>query len=230
MGIQLSPEDASRPYVEVSGRKGLGVKVDDLLDRLLLKSREEVDRRKNFEDPAEAETNASQIAVAALRYFLAKFARNSVIAFDFQEALSFEGETGPYVQYAAVRSNNIFRKLEAEKPGWKEAVDDFCRSDSGVLSEAARLLLQSEAVWELLLLNGRVDQTVRQAVDSLEIAAIAKHAFNLAQKFNLFYHKHHILSEPDEKAQQLLLAVAAMTRDSLTRLLDLLGIEVPAKM
>jgi len=230
MGIQLSPEDASRPYIEVSGRKGLGVKADDLLDRLLLKSREEVDQRKNFEDPAEAEKNASQIAVAALRYFLAKFARNSVIAFDFQEALSFEGETGPYVQYAAVRSNNIFRKLEAEQPGWKQAVDSFCSLKSESLSEAARSLLRSDAVWELLLLNGRVDQAVRQAVDSLEVSAIAKHAFNLAQKFNLFYHRHHILSEPDPSAQQLLLAVAQVTRDSLTRLLDLLGIEVPAKM
>ncbi|HEY3131104.1 MAG TPA: arginine--tRNA ligase [Acidobacteriota bacterium] len=231
LGIQLSDEDQARPYVEVSGRKGLGVKADDLLDRLVSKSREEVDRRKNFDDPAEAARNANQIAVAALRYFLAKYARNSVIAFDFQEALSFEGETGPYVQYSTVRANNIFRKLEQEDPRWEQAVRDFlARGSSEHLGEETAPLLQDDTIWELILLSARLQQTVHQAVETLEVSTVAKHAFNLAQKFNLFYHRHHILSERNEEAKCLLLAVTRLTRNSLTCLLDLLGIEVPAKM
>ncbi|HEV8132082.1 MAG TPA: arginine--tRNA ligase [Acidobacteriota bacterium] len=231
LGIRLSEEDAARPYVEVSGRRGLGVKVDDLLDSLVAKATEEVDRRKNFEDPKEADRNARQIAVAALRYFLAKFARNSLIAFDFQEALSFEGETGPYIQYSTVRANNIFRKLEQENPAWEANVSDFLKkTPSKHLGEGVRTLLNDDTVWELVLFNAKLEQVVRQAIDALEVSAIAKHAFNAAQKFNLFYHKHHILSEKDEQAQALLLAVTQLTRDCLTQMLELLGIEVPAKM
>ncbi len=231
LGLQLSDEDAARPYVEVSGRRGLGVKADDLLDRLVSKSREEVDRRKNFDNPRDAAKNANQIAVAALRYFLAKYARNSVIAFDFQEALSFEGETGPYMQYSTVRANNIFRKLEQQAPDWEQTVEDFlAQRSSQDIGDAARELLRDDTIWELILLNARLEQTVRQAVETLEVSTVAKHTFNLAQKFNLFYHKRHILSEENPEAKRLLLAVARLTRDSLTCMLDLLGIEVPAKM
>ncbi|MBI4456544.1 MAG: arginine--tRNA ligase [Acidobacteria bacterium] len=231
LGIELTAEDAAKPYVEVSGRKGLGVKADDLLDRLLAKSREEVDRRGNFGDPAEASRNASQIAVGALRYFLARFSRNSVIAFDFQEALNFEGETGPYVQYSAVRANNIFRKLEEQDPNWERDVEELLglrRAED--LSGPAQALLQDDTLWELILLAARVSLMVRQAVETLEISTLAKHAFTTAQKFNVFYHKHHILSEQDRRAKCLLLCVARKTRDSLVQMLDLLGIEVPEKM
>ena len=231
LGIELSPEDAARPYIEVSGRKGLGVKADDLLDRLTVKSGEEVDRRKNFDDPDAAARNAGQIAVAALRYFLARFARNSVIAFDFQEALNFEGETGPYVQYSTVRANNIFRRLEQETPGWRQLVDAFLQLPrAGGLGDRAGALLRDDILWELVLLSSRVEQVVRQAVDTLEISTVAKHAFNTAQKFNVFYHTHHILSEPDDDARRLLLCVARIARDALTEMLELLGIEVPEKM
>ena len=112
LGIQLSAEDAKRPYIEVSGRKGLGVKADDLMDKLIATAMVEVSSRHPEDNLAAQEAIAAEIAMGALRYFLLKFTRTTVIAFDFQEALSFEGETGPYVQYAAVRARNIFRKLE----------------------------------------------------------------------------------------------------------------------
>ena len=110
LGYELSDEDKSRPYIEVSGRKGFGVKADDLLDQLIASAKNEVDGRHPQLTEAERITIATQIAVGALRYFMLKFTKSSVIAFDFKEALSFEGETGPYAQYAAVRAANIFRK------------------------------------------------------------------------------------------------------------------------
>ena len=121
LGIPLSEEDRARPYVEVSGRKGLGVKADDLMDTLIAKALEEVASRHAEASAEEQKRVAGQIAIGALRYFLLKFTRTSVIAFDFQEALSFEGETGPYLQYAAVRARNILRKLEERG----ESIPDF---------------------------------------------------------------------------------------------------------
>jgi arginyl-tRNA synthetase len=112
LGYDVSEEDLARPYIEVSGRKGFGVKADDLIDKLIAATRAEVDARQTGGAEAEAgrQRIAEQIAIGALRYFMLKFTRNSVIAFDFKDALSFEGETGPYVQYAVVRARNIFRK------------------------------------------------------------------------------------------------------------------------
>jgi len=128
----------------VSGRKGLGVKADDLIDTLVSKALEEVASRHPEATPDEQRAVATQIATGALRYFLLKFTRNSVIAFDFQEALSFEGETGPYVQYAAVRARNIFRKMEERG----EQMPDF-RSELG--PEALGRQLRAEDFWQVLL-------------------------------------------------------------------------------
>ena len=131
LGIQLSEEDRKKPYVEVSGRRGLGVKADDLIDTLLEKSIQEVKSRHPELAESELQPIASSIAISALRYFLLKYTRNSVIAFDFKEALSFEGETGPYAQYAVVRANNIFRKVLEDDPAYNETsvqsfVEDYC--------------------------------------------------------------------------------------------------------
>jgi arginyl-tRNA synthetase len=110
LGYSISEEDKARPFIEVSGRKGLGVKADDLLDKLIAAAKAEVDARHPQLGDIERSTVARQIAVGALRYFMLRFNRNTIIAFDFKDALSFEGETGPYVQYAIVRAANIFRK------------------------------------------------------------------------------------------------------------------------
>ena len=94
----------------MSGRKGFGVKADDLIDRLIAAAKKEVDPRHPELREHERLEIATQIAIGALRYFMLKFTKTTVIAFDFKEALSFEGETGPYAQYAVVRATNIFRK------------------------------------------------------------------------------------------------------------------------
>jgi arginyl-tRNA synthetase len=225
LGVGLSEEDRARPFVEVSGRKGQGVKADDLLDILEDKAQGEVAARNpNLPGEEQSET-AHQIAVGALRYFLARFTRNAVIAFDFDEALNFDGETGPYVQYAAVRANNILRKVESDLGGFPAH-----QLAAALGSPEARELLESDDLWDLVYAAARLDETVAQAVAALEPATLARQAFALAQKFNLFYHTHRVLAEPDPARRLFLVAVVEFARNSLTRTLDLLGIPVPSRM
>ena len=227
LGYQLSDEDKSRPYIEVSGRKGFGVKADDLLDRLIASAKNEVDGRHPQLTEAERMTIATQIAVGALRYFMLKFTKSSVIAFDFKEALSFEGETGPYAQYAVVRATNIFRKggLDPEEfgrsPAERISAADLARHLSG---EAGN------EIWELWLAAAKTSYIVDQSIATTEPAYLAKHAFQLAQLFNAFYHRHPILSEANEDRKKFLLATVAVVRRELTRSLAVMGISVPAVM
>ena len=223
LGIALSEEDKKRPYVEVSGRKGLGVKADDLIDKLIEKALDEVTSR-HADEPEEARREAAtRIAIGALRYFMLKFTRTSVIAFDLSEALSFEGETGPYVQYAAVRARNILRKL-AERG---ESLPDFRES---LPREAMARQLQSEDCWQLLLSASKAGSAVERAVASGEPAHVARYAFQLAQSFSNFYHEFPVLTETDREKKTFLLWMTDYFRAQLERTLDVLGIQVPEYM
>jgi arginyl-tRNA synthetase len=224
LGIELSEEDKKRPYVEVSGRKGLGVKADDLIDKLIEKARAEVDSRHPSKPEQERTRIATQIAIGALRYFLLKFTRNTVIAFDLQEALSFEGETGPYVQYAAVRARNILRKL-AERgetlPGFHATLD----------AQAMNRQLQAEDFWQLLLSASKSGAALVSALSAGEPAHMARYAFQLAQAFNAFYHDYPILSEENPEKRTFLLWLAVYFKEQLERTLEqILGIPVPDYM
>ena len=223
LGIELSEEDRKRPYVEVSGRKGLGVKADDLMDTLIAKALEEVSARHAEATPEEQRAIASQIAIGALRYFLLKYTRNSVIAFDFQEALSFEGDTGPYVQYAAVRARNILRKLEEKG----ERLPDFAAE---LTPTALGRQLASEDFWQVLLAASKADAAVERAVTAGEPAHVAKYAFQLAQTFNNFYHLYPIIHEENREKKVFLLWMTDFFRRQLEWTLDILGIQVPDYM
>ena len=221
LGYEISAEDAGRSYIEVSGRKGFGVKADGLLDRLIASAQKEVDARHAELSPDERRSIATQIAVGALRYFMLKFTKNSVIAFDFRDALSFEGETGPYAQYAVVRATNIFRKAGVEPEQALAGAADFSGFFSGETGEE---------IWELWLAAAKTALVIDQCIATTEPAYIAKHAFQLAQAFNNFYNRHHILNEPDEARQRFLLATAAVVRRELIRTLAVMGIEAPPVM
>lgn len=220
-------EEAGRPFVEVSGRKGLGVKADDLIDRVFAKALAEVTQRNPDLDEATRRRTAEQIGVAAVRYFMIKYSRNKVIAFDIDEALSFEGESGPYLQYAVVRANNIFQKLH-ERTGLSER--DVLSSLRSIPADALHGDDGEDELWSLILEAARLDEVVEQVVRSLEFAVLAKYAFGLAQMFNAFYHKAPIVNEPREDVQRWRAAAATYFRQQLTRTLDLMGIEVPARM
>jgi len=227
LGYELSEEDRAKSYIEVSGRKGFGVKADDLIDRLIASAKREVDPRHPQLTDDERRAIATQIAIGALRYFMLKYTKPSVIAFDFKDALSFEGETGPYAQYAVVRATNIFRKggFDPETLGKEVA--------SEVPSQELGKYLSGEGgneIWELWLTSSRTAQVVDQCIATTEPAYLAKHAFQLAQLFNTFYHRHPILNEADQGRKRFLLLTAGVVRRELIRTLAVLGITVPPVM
>ncbi len=232
LGYEIPAEDAKKPYVEVSGRKGQGVKADDLLDRLQASARKEVDERHAESPEQERAAIANAIAIGALRYFLLRFTRSTIIAFDFKDALSFEGETGPYVQYAVVRVNGIVRKGTEADPNFGTAnAANIKRIESGEISVARFLATPAgDDLWELILLAGSLDARVDAAVGAQEPAFLARFAFELAQSYNNFYHKHHILSEEDAEKRAFLLRLSSLVREQLVTALGLLGISAPEKM
>ena len=210
----------------MSGRKGFGVKADDLIDKLIAATRAETDARQTGRDDAERQKIAEQIAIGALRYFMLKYTRNSVIAFDFKDALSFEGETGPYVQYASVRIKNIFRKGNTSSEAELAAL-------TGIAPERVAEFLsgeENEDIWELWLSAARRTLVLEQCIATSEPAYLAKHAFQLAQEFANFYHRHHILTEEDAAKKTFLLATAAVALRELVLALEWLGIESPEAM
>jgi arginyl-tRNA synthetase len=223
LGYVLSDEDKAKNFIEVSGRKGFGVKADDLIDRMIAAARKEVEARHPELEESERAEIAEAIGVGALRFFLLRFTRNTVIAFDYQDALAFDGETGPYAQYAAVRAANIFRKAGVSEEAALAAVADLDLSAMLVGEEGT-------SVWEVWLTASRLSLVLEQAVATAEPAMLARYAFVLAQQFNNFYHRHHILTETDEARKMLLLATAAVARRELVRVLGWLGIVVPSAM
>jgi len=235
MGYDVAEEDLGRAYIEVSGRKGFGVKADDLIDKLIAATRAETDARQTGRDETERQKIAEQIAIGALRYFMLKFTRNSVIAFDFKDALSFEGETGPYIQYAVVRARNIFRRAGttpeavlaefAKAAGFAEGAELAPLNLAGYLDGPA-----TADIWSLWLRAARRTLVLEQCIASSEPANLARHAFQLAQEFNNFYHKHHILTEEDPQRKTFLLATAAVALRELIEVLSWLGIESPEAM
>jgi len=226
LGYTLSEEDKTRSYIEVSGRKGFGVKADDLLDQLIASAKQEVDSRHPEVADEERLEIAAQIAIGALRYFMLKYTKQSVIAFDFKDALSFEGETGPYAQYAVVRATSIFRKAGID-------VSTYHREKNDVTAERWAEYLsgpQGDEMWELWLAASKTTYVVDQCIATTEPAYLAKHVFQLAQLFNTFYHRHPILAEPDERRKEFLLATVYVVRRELLRALEVMGITVPPVM
>jgi len=221
LGYEVSAEDQQRSYIEVSGRRGFGVKADDLIDKLIDAAKGEVDSRHPELTDDERRDIATKIALGALRYFMLKFTKQSVIAFDFREALAFEGETGPYAQYAIVRATNIFRKAGTTAEEILAKPADFATyfaADSGT------------EIWQLWLLAGQTSYVIDQCIANSEPAYLAKHTFQLAQQFNNFYHRHHILTEEDAGRKHFLMTTAAVVRRELIKVLGVMGIEAPPVM
>ena len=232
MGYEIPAEDAEKPYIEVSGRKGQGVKADDLLDRLEESARRETDARHAEAPESERAAIAHAIAVGALRYFLLRFTRSTVIAFDFKDALSFEGETGPYAQYAVVRVNGIVRRgLEADPNFAAANAENMRRIETGEIEVTKFLAMPAgDDLWELIVLAGSLEARVDAAIGGQEPAFLTRYVFELAQAFNIFYHKHHILSEADAEKRAFLLRLTSLVREQLVVTLGLLGITAPEKM
>ena len=225
LGHAAGDEDG-RPFVEVSGRKGLGVKADDLLDQVTARAEREVAARHPDLAEGERRRTAAIISTAAVRYFMIKFSRGKVIAFDIDEALSFEGETGPYLQYAAVRARKILQKLH-ERSGL--AAEDIAPG-LATMPDAPLAGPAGDELWGLVLEASRLDEVADQAVRTLELSVLAKYAFGLAQRFNGFYHSSPVVAETDEATRHWRAAGVAWFEAQMTRALALMGCEVPDRM
>jgi len=225
LGYAVSEEEAA---VKVSGRKGLGVKADDLLDALLGKARSEIDARDPAREAAARERTATAIAIGALRYFLLKFGRTRIITFDMEEALAFAGETGPYLQNAVVRARNIFAKMEGEGHPVTALLERASGSDLGALLEGE----EGDEVWSLLLLMARSEEVAEQAVRAEEVALLAKHTFAVAQAFHSYYQNpnYSVLYAASEERRAFRTLVVDCFLRQMDLLLDLLGIPVPERM
>lgn len=228
LNLKVSDEDKERAFLEVSGRKGLGIKADDLIDRLEEKALAEVDKR-NLELFSEQKAEiAWKIACGALRYFMLKFARNSLIIFDFEEALNFEGETGPYLQYTLVRINSIFRKLK-EREGFEE-------KDIKTLISSAEFPIkvltdkEKDDFWDLVFYASQFEEELLHSIRSLEFSHLAKFSFNLCQKSNSYYHVYQVLAEKNEKIKHFRILTIYYVREILKRALSLMGIPQPERM
>ena len=228
LNLSVSEEEKEKDFLEVSGRKGFGVKADDLLDRLEEKALAEVEKRNpELSENLKKET-AHKIASGALRYFMLKFARNSLIVFDFEEALSFEGETGPYLQYTLVRINSIFRKLKERENFEEKDVQDLLSSEEMPLER----LSESEQAdfWDLVLYASQFEEEVLHSIRSLEFSHLAKFTFNLCQKFNAYYHLYSILAEEDKEIKRMRILTIYYIREVLKTALSLMGIPQPELM
>lgn len=227
LGFKLSDDDRKRSFIEMSGRKGLGVKADDLIDRLEANALVEVESRHPGLAQEPKLHAAHQLAVGALRFFLLKFTRNTIIVFDFREALATDGETGTFCQYSAVRANSIFRKLAEQDISFEQLQTELQNFDE------VKVILEGEngnEIWSLVALAARLEDVIRQASASNEPAVLAKYTFALAKAFNLFYHHHKILTEENQVKRAVLATAADAARRSLTAALATMGIEVPEKM
>lgn len=224
LGFKISDEDKQKSFIEMSGRKGLGVKADDLLNLLEENALAEVTKRNEELSPAVQKDIAHKIAVGALRYFLLKFTRTTVIIFDFKEALAFEGETGAYCQNATVRINSIFKKAE------ENALENAFKTVAEKSAEVAEILNTENEIWSLITLASRLEEIISNAVIATEPAILAKYTFGLSKAFNLFYHNHKILIEENEVKKAVLLVTAEITRRALTAGLETMGIEIPERM
>ncbi len=236
LNIKVSREEAGKAFLEVSGRKGLGVKADDLLNRLEEKALTEVDKRNPDLHPEQKKRTAGQIACGALRYFMLKYARNSLIIFDFDDALSFEGETGPYLQYTAVRLNSIFRKMEDREGVSLTDIEKRLSSQGPEAAAWPEFPIESLApeevssFWDLLLYAARLEEEILHSVQSLEFSHLAKFAFNLCQKLNAYYHRYPILAEENKAVKNMRIATIYLARQVLARTLELMGVPVPERM
>ncbi len=228
LDYDVDEKNTDKKFHEVSGRKGLGVKADDLLDRLEEKAFTEVSNRNPNFSPDVKTDIAHKVAVGALRYFMLKYARNSLIIFDFEDALSFEGETGPYLQYTFVRINSIFRKLK-ERQGFDECeLKKLTESDQ--ISLEALSDREKDDFWEIVFYASKFEEEIGHSIESLEFSHLAKFSFNLCQKINTYYHKYAILSQENPDIKNVRIYTIFYVREVLDKTLHLMGIPKPERM
>ncbi len=201
-----------RQFMHMSGRKGVYVNADYVLDTLHAKALEEVKTRNPGFTEEQLNATAEEIAISAIRYNMIKQDLDKIITFDVKESLSLEGDTGPYLQYAYARSQRILEK-----------------SGQTLDRDAPLQMLTHEAEIALIKEISKLDLVVEEAGNSLSPKSLARYGYTLATAFNLFFEKVPVLKgEPDVKAARLVLVWAFGV--ALKNTLRILGITALERM
>ncbi len=199
-----------------SGRKGtwIGFEADAALDQAVKLAFQEVKKRHEGEFSEELMKEIAEIiGVGAVKYYLAKYSPEKKIVLEWKDVLNFEGESAPYIQYAYVRTQGIFRK------------------HAGTIQTPDPSLLTHKAEIELIRLIAQFPQLVEDVATHFNIHSIANYALKIADKFNDFYHQVPVLkAETDELKASRLQLVQAVNILLKILLVDLLGIQVPERM
>ncbi len=201
------------PEGKMSSRKGNFVKVEDLLNDSINEVKS-IMNEKGIEDI----NIAKQIGVGAVIFDDLKDSRNKDQVFDLKEALNFNGETGPYVQYTTVRTKSILEKAKNE-----------AGIEVNANTEIDYSKLTDEASLRVIKLLEMFENTIKMAQGKNEPSIITRYIVNLAESFSTFYNQNKVITE-DESLTKARLYLTYMVNITLTNGLKLLGIEVPEKM
>lgn len=205
-----------RQFMHMSGRKGIYVNADYVLDALHTKAYKEVKTRNPDFSEQQLNKIADEISISAIRYNMIKQDLDKIITFDIKESLSLEGDTGPYLQYAYARSQRILEKSEQSIIAGKT---DFAFD---------RLTNESEIA--LIKEIAKLDLVVENAAKSLSPKSLARYAYNLAMTFNLFYEKVPVLREQDNEVRMARLGLVKAFGIALKNTLEVLGITALDRM
>ena len=208
MGLEIGQKD----FAHMSGRKGVFVNADYVLDILHRKALEEIKKRRNNTEETSLRSSAEDIAISALRYNLIKQDLDKMIIFDITESLSLEGDTGPYLQYAYARSRRILEKSDVE------------------LSKINFELLSEESEISFLMEIIKFDMIIEDATKNLNPKVLARYAYRLAVKFNFFYEKVPVLREANIEKVTLRLALVKSFETTMRNVFEILGIAALALM
>lgn len=208
LGIDIG----DKQFMHMSGRKGIYVGADFVLDHLKQKAKGEVRTRNPEFSDRQVEEIAEEIAVSAIRYNMVKQDLDKIITFDINESMSLEGDTGPYLQYAYARSQRILEKAGID------------------VKDAKFELLKEEPEIALVKEISKMDLVVEEAARSLSPKALARYAYTLATTFNIFYERVPVLKAESKELLAARLALVKAYGITLGNTLSILGISALGKM
>jgi len=201
-------------FAHMSGRKGLYMNADAMLDSLKRKAREETRKRNLSESDAWVDDVAEAVAVSALRYELLKQDPDKMIVFDMEESLRFEGDTGPYLLYTYARARRILDKTTGTPK---------------IDAQGAKRLSRPEEL-ELVKKLAMLDKAVLTAGDYLSPKEIAIYAHGLAAKFNDFYERVPVNQEEDAHLRDARLALVDASSRVMVQAMRLMGLPYRSKI
>ncbi|MDQ4050628.1 MAG: arginine--tRNA ligase [Thermoproteota archaeon] len=205
-----------RHFMHMSGRKGIYINADYVLDALQSKAYEEVKNRNPAFSNQQLHEIAEEISISAIRYNMIKQDFDKIITFDIEESLSLEGDTGPYLQYAYARSQRILEKSE------QDSIPESTNSAFDQLTHEPEIALIKEIA--------KLELVVENVAKSLSLKSIARYAYNLAMTFNLFYEKVPVLREQDNEVRMARLGLVRAFGITMKNTLEVLGITALDRM